>query len=40
MAERAPAAVLPAAAPAVYVDAEFTEVPARRLRDHVRVLYK
>jgi succinoglycan biosynthesis transport protein ExoP len=26
--------------PTVYLEAEFSEVPARRLRDHVRVLYK
>src|SRR5690349_13076161 len=39
MTDRTPALVS-AATPAVYVDAEFSEVPAHHLRDHLRVLYK
>jgi len=38
--ERTPAVVSPVPAPAVYVDAEFSEVPANHLRDRLRVLYK
>jgi capsular exopolysaccharide synthesis family protein len=38
--ERTPAVVSPAPAPAVYVDAEFSEVPSHHLRDRIRVLYK
>src|SRR5436309_9463005 len=39
MSDRAPA-IVPAATPAVYIDAEFSEAPSHHLRDHLRVLYK